>query len=174
VYIPIGGNRVSKGRQVYNLLILWLLTGLWHGAHCTFIVWGLFYFLLLVAERFTGIDKKPGALSRVYTLFFVLIGWVLFRSESLPLAFRYLGAMFGLGRGKLIDETFIRCFSNGKWILAAGILLSTPLVPFCRQKLKAAGGIYQAAAALALAAIFCLSILVCVKSDYNPFLYFNF
>jgi hypothetical protein len=134
----------------------------------------LFYFFLLVAERFTGIDKKPGVFSRMYTLFFVLIGWVLFRSESISLALRYLGAMFGLEQGKLIDETSIQCFSNGKWILAAGILLSTPIVPFCTQKLKATGGIYQVAAALGLAAIFCLSILVCIKSDYNPFLYFNF
>jgi D-alanyl-lipoteichoic acid acyltransferase DltB (MBOAT superfamily) len=174
VYIPMGGNRVSKKRQVYNLLVLWLLTGLWHGANWTFVAWGLFYFLLLVMERFTGIEKRLGVFSRVYTLFFVIIGWVLFRSESFPVVFRYLGAMFGLGHGGLIDETFTQCFSNSKWIFVAGILLSTPIVPFCKQKMKTAGRIYQPATALALALIFGLSLLVCIKSDYNPFLYFNF
>jgi D-alanyl-lipoteichoic acid acyltransferase DltB (MBOAT superfamily) len=174
VYIPMGGNRVSKGRQIYNLLALWLLTGLWHGANWTFIAWGLFYFFLLLLERFTGIEKKLGIFSRVYTLLFVMIGWVLFRAESLPRAFRYLGVMFGRGPGGLIDETFVQCFSNGKWILAAGILLSTPIVPFCKEKMKALGKVYQPAAALVLAVIFVLSLLVCIKSDYNPFLYFNF
>ncbi|MHB9293969.1 putative alginate O-acetyltransferase complex protein AlgI [Hollandina sp. SP2] len=174
VYIPMGGNRVSKGRQMYNLLALWLLTGLWHGANWTFIAWGLFYFFLILLERFTGIEKKLGGFSRVYTLLFVMIGWVLFRAESLPQAFRYLGAMFGRGSGGLIDETFVQCFSNGKWILVAGILLSTPIVPFCKEKMKALGKVYQPAAALVLAALFVLSLLVCIKSDYNPFLYFNF
>jgi D-alanyl-lipoteichoic acid acyltransferase DltB (MBOAT superfamily) len=174
VYIPMGGNRVSTGKQIYNLLILWLLTGLWHGANWTFIAWGLFYFFLLVLERFTGIEKKLGVFSRFYTVFFVIIGWVLFRAESLPQAFQYLGVMFGLGQGGLMDETFTRCFSNGKWILAAGIVLSTPIVPFCTRKFKAAGRAYHLASALALTVIFSLSLLVCIKSDYNPFLYFNF
>jgi D-alanyl-lipoteichoic acid acyltransferase DltB (MBOAT superfamily) len=172
VYIPMGGNRVSKGRQIYNLLVLWLLTGLWHGANWTFIAWGLFYFFLLLVERFTGIERISGVFSRFYTLFFVMIGWVLFRAEDLPRALRYLGAMFG--RGPLIDGTFTQCFSSGKWILAAGILLSTPVVPLCKKKIKIPGKAYQAAAALVLAVIFVLSVLVCVKSDYNPFLYFNF
>jgi D-alanyl-lipoteichoic acid acyltransferase DltB (MBOAT superfamily) len=174
VYIPMGGSRVSKGRQIYNLLALWLLTGLWHGANWTFIAWGLFYFCLLSLERFTGIEKKLGAFSRVYTLLFVIIGWVLFRAESLPLAFRYMGAMFGLGSGGLIDETFVSCFSNGKWILVAGILFSTPIASFCKEKLKATGKIYQPVSTVALAAVFALSLLVCIKSNYNPFLYFNF
>jgi hypothetical protein len=170
----MGGNRVSQGRRIYNLLVLWFLTGLWHGANWTFIVWGLFYFFLLLFERFTGVEKKLGIFSRVYALFFVIIGWVLFRAESLPLAIRYLGAMFGWGQGGLIDETFMLYFSNGKWIFLAGLLLSTPIVPFCKQRLKLAGRIYQLAAALTLAMIFGLSLLASIKSDYNPFLYFNF
>jgi D-alanyl-lipoteichoic acid acyltransferase DltB (MBOAT superfamily) len=174
VYIPMGGSRVSKGRQIYNLLALWLLTGLWHGANWTFIAWGLFYFFLLLLERFTGIENKLGVFSRIYTLFFVILGWVLFRAESLPRAFRYMKALFGLEQGGLIDETFVRCFSNGKWLLAAGILLSTPIAPFCKEKMKAAGSVYQAAPAFILAAVFGLSLLVCIKSEYNPFLYFNF
>jgi D-alanyl-lipoteichoic acid acyltransferase DltB (MBOAT superfamily) len=178
VYIPMGGNRVSRGRLLFNLLILWFLTGLWHGANWTFIAWGLFYFLLLVLERFTGIAKKLGVFSRVYTLFFVIIGWVLFRAESLTLAVRYMGAMFGVGSAGLIDETFRYYFSNGKWVLAAGVMLSTLIVPFCKQRLgvttRVTTPVYQAAQAIVLGALFCLSLLVCIKSSYNPFIYFNF
>jgi hypothetical protein len=173
----MGGNRVSGGRLIFNLLVLWFLTGLWHGANWTFIAWGLFYFLLLVLERFTGIAKKLGAFSRVYTLFFVILGWVLFRAESLPLAAHYAGAMFGIGSTGLIDDTFRLYFSNGKWILLAGTVLSTPIVPFCKERIAASrvpSLIYQTAAALGLGALFCLSLLVCIKSSYNPFIYFNF
>jgi D-alanyl-lipoteichoic acid acyltransferase DltB (MBOAT superfamily) len=174
VYIPMGGNRVPRKRLIFNLLILWLLTGLWHGADWTFIAWGLFYFLLLVVERFTGIEKKLGVFSRFYTLFFVIIGWVLFRAESITLAARYVGAMFGFGSAGLIDETFWHYFSSGKWVLAAGIVLSTPFVPFLKRRIGVATKVYQVVSAVGLAALFCLSLLVCIKSSYNPFIYFNF
>ncbi|MDR1352940.1 MAG: MBOAT family protein [Treponema sp.] len=176
VYIPMGGSRVSRGRSFFNLLILWLLTGLWHGANWTFIAWGLFYFLLIAFERVTGISllKKPGAFSRIYTLFFVIIGWALFRSESITLAVQYVGAMFGVGSRGLIDETFWYYFANGKWLLLAGILLSTPFVPFCKQKIGVTNRVYQSISAFGLAALFCLSLVVCIKATYNPFIYFNF
>jgi D-alanyl-lipoteichoic acid acyltransferase DltB (MBOAT superfamily) len=174
VYIPMGGSRVSRGRSFFNLLILWLLTGLWHGANWTFIAWGLFYFLLIAFERVAGIEKRPGVFSRIYTLFFVIIGWALFRSESIPLALRYVGAMFGVGSRSLIDETFWLYFANGKWFLLAGILLSTPVVPFCKQKIGVTTRVYQGISAFGLAALFCLSLVVCIKSTYNPFIYFNF
>jgi D-alanyl-lipoteichoic acid acyltransferase DltB (MBOAT superfamily) len=173
----MGGNRVSRGRSFFNLLILWLLTGLWHGANWTFIAWGLFYFLLIAFERVTGIaamKKKPGGFSRIYTLFFVIIGWVLFRSDSITLAVRYAGAMFGVGSAGLIDETFWYYFANGKWILLAGVVLSTPIAPFCKQKIGVTSRVYQGVSAVGLAALFCVSLLVCIKSTYNPFIYFNF
>ena len=176
VYIPLGGNRVSKGRLVRNLFIVWILTGTWHGANWTFIVWGLFYFVLLTAERFTGFPKKRGLVSHVYTLLLVIAGWVLFRSESLPEAGRYLLAMGGIGAKGLADETFFLYFSNGKWVLLVGILFSTPVASFCKQRLGAwlDPRAYQAASSLGLLALFCLSLLVCIKSTYNPFIYFNF
>jgi D-alanyl-lipoteichoic acid acyltransferase DltB (MBOAT superfamily) len=174
VYIPMGGNRVSKGKLIVNLFVVWLLTGTWHGANWTFIAWGLFYFVLLCIERFTGIEKKIGVFSHVYTLFFVIVGWVLFRAESIALACQYLGAMFGFGSAGFIDETFLLYFSNGKWILLAGILLSTPIAPLCRQKIGFNTKMYQFLSTTGLVLIFCLSLLVCIKSTYNPFLYFNF
>jgi hypothetical protein len=82
--------------------------------------------------------------------------------------------MFGVGSRGLIDETFWYYVSNGKWIFLAGILLSTPLAPFCKQKIDVTNRVYQGVSALGLAAMFCLSLLVCIKSTYNPFIYFNF
>ncbi|GHU70689.1 alginate O-acetylation protein [Spirochaetia bacterium] len=179
VYIPLGGNRVSKKRLVGNLFVVWLLTGIWHGANWTFVAWGLFYFVLLAIERFTGFEKKLGVLAKgvlahVYTLFFVIIGWVLFRAESMTLAGRYLSAMFGFGANGLADETFLLYWTNGKWILLAGIVLSTPIVPLCRERLNLRPRVYQLVSSLGLIVIFSLSLLVCIKSTYNPFIYFNF
>jgi D-alanyl-lipoteichoic acid acyltransferase DltB (MBOAT superfamily) len=175
VYIPLGGSRGSRRKTLRNLLILWLLTGIWHGANWTFIAWGLFYFCLILVERRTGIAKKPPVFSRVYTLVAVIIGWVLFRSESLAAAGQYLGAMFGVNAAGFADETFRQYLTNGEWVLAAGILLSAPIGPWCRQKIAAvsAGG-YEALSALGMLILFSLSVLVCIKSSYNPFLYFNF
>jgi D-alanyl-lipoteichoic acid acyltransferase DltB (MBOAT superfamily) len=177
VYIPLGGNRVSKSRLVFNLFIVWLLTGIWHGANWTFVVWGLFYFILLVIERFTGFTKKLGFfLSHVYVLFFVITGWVLFRSDSIAMAMQYISAMFGIGANGLIDETFSLYFSNSKLVLLAGVLLSTPIVSSCRNRLGLYlnKNIYQGISSLGLVIVFCLSVMVCIKSTYNPFLYFNF
>jgi hypothetical protein len=179
VYIPLGGNRVSKRRLVGNLFIVWVLTGIWHGANWTFVAWGLFYFVLLTIERFTGFEKKLGGfsmgiLAHVYTLFFVIIGWVLFRAESISLAGQYLSAMFGFGANGLVDETFFLYWANGKWILLAGIVLSTPIVPFCRKRITVGSNVYQLISSVGLVVIFCLSLLLCIKSTYNPFIYFNF
>jgi D-alanyl-lipoteichoic acid acyltransferase DltB (MBOAT superfamily) len=174
VYIPLGGNRVSKVRLVWNLFVVWLLTGIWHGANWTFIAWGLFYFVLLTIERFTGFEKMLGLFAHVYTLFFVIIGWVLFRAESIRIAADYLSAMFGFGAAGLFDEIFCLYFSNCKWILLAGILLSTPVIPFIKKNFDLNTNIYQVVSSIGLIIIFCLSILVCIKSTYNPFIYFNF
>jgi D-alanyl-lipoteichoic acid acyltransferase DltB (MBOAT superfamily) len=174
VYIPLGGNRVSKGRLGFNLFIVWLLTGIWHGANWTFVAWGLFYFVLLAMERFTGFEKKLGPLSRVYTLLFVIIGWVLFRAESIALAGTYLGAMFGFGTAGLTDEPFFLYFNNGKWVLLAGIIFSTPVGKLCKERLRRNMAAYQIISSAGLILTFSLSLLACIKSTYNPFIYFNF
>jgi D-alanyl-lipoteichoic acid acyltransferase DltB (MBOAT superfamily) len=179
VYIPLGGNRVSKKRLVGNLFVVWLLTGIWHGANWTFVAWGLFYFVLLSIERFTGFQKKLGVFAKgvpahVYTLFFVIIGWVLFRTESISLAWQYLSAMFGFGANGLVDETFFLYWASGKRILLAGIVLSTPIAPFCREKINLRPNVYQLVSSVGLVVIFCLSLLACIKSTYHPFIYLNF
>ncbi|WP_198429896.1 MBOAT family O-acyltransferase [Treponema primitia] len=174
VYIPLGGNRVSKKRLVFNLFIVWLLTGIWHGANWTFIAWGLFYFLLLITERFVGFEKHIGFFSHIYTLFFVIIGWVLFRSESISLARQYLSAMFWFGSIGLTDEIFFLYFKFGKVILLIGILLSTPIASLLKKKFLKNANIYKCVSSVGLIFVFILSLLICIKSTYNPFIYFNF
>lgn len=176
VYIPLGGNRVGPLRQALNLLIVWGLTGLWHGANWTFLVWGLYYFVFLLVEKFTGLDKRLGLLSHPYTLVVVLIGWTIFRAESLPRAAEYLGYMFGRGDG-LIDGIFRYYLLNGRWVLLAGVIGSLPVLPYIKKRFEAHSGLTAAmdiTRTAMTALVFALSLLVCVKSTYNPFIYFNF
>ncbi|MDR1399536.1 MAG: MBOAT family protein [Treponema sp.] len=176
IYIPLGGNRVTKPRLVLNLLVVWLLTGVWHGANWTFVVWGLAYFALIAIERFTGFASRLNSvMARVYTLLCVLLLWVLFRAESLLLAGRYITALFGFGATSFIDETFWLYLSNGKWVLLAGVLLSTPVVRRCGAALAHRDmRVYRIASVLGVIALFSVSLLVCIKATYNPFIYFNF
>ena len=170
VYIPLGGSRVPKGRWVRNLLVVWLLTGVWHGANWTFVVWGLFFFVLLLAEGLTGFTKKLKGFSHVYALLMVLFGWVLFRSENLAQAWTYLGAMFGAGSGGVMDQTFLYYLEGGKWVLLAAVAACFPLGKWAAGR----GYLPLPIRTVLMAAVFLISLLVCVKSTYNPFIYFNF
>jgi D-alanyl-lipoteichoic acid acyltransferase DltB (MBOAT superfamily) len=178
VYIPLGGNRVSRPRLGWNLFVVWLLTGIWHGANWTYIVWGLFFYVFLVLERFTGITRvlqKLRPIAHLYVLLIALISFVIFRSESLTRVVEYLGVMAGIGAAGLVDDTFFLYFSNCKWILLAGMLLSVPVIPLCREKLSGLNlRVYRVLSTLGLMAVFSIAVLVCIKSTYNPFIYFNF
>jgi alginate O-acetyltransferase complex protein AlgI len=189
VYIPLGGNRVSKPRWVLNLFVVWTLTGIWHGANWTFIVWGLYYFIFLLAEKLLGYANKPTWYSRIYTLFIILIGWVLFRSENLAIAFDYIRAMFGIGSKVLVDKVFHYYFQGGKWILLIAAIFCLPVSKYVKQRLEKSLNIQNANRAeqnrfsqvmfqllqiIPLLIVFILSIVVVVNSDYNPFIYFNF
>lgn len=180
VYFPLGGSRVkSKGRLIFNLFAVWFLTGLWHGANWTFILWGLFYFVLLVIEKLTGLEKKApnklpvNILRHIYTLFFVVMGWVLFRAENLTAALQYIKTMFGFGES-FIDGGFIFNLENNAVVLAAGAVLALPVAKKLREKL---GNKYQwtdIPYAVFLAALFICAVSYVVKGSYNPFIYFNF
>ena len=181
IYIPLGGNRVGKSRWVFNLFIVWLLTGIWHGANWTFVVWGLFYFILLITEKLTGFAVKLKWFSRVYTLFFVLIGWVIFRAESLSAAWVYLKIMFGNAYA-FSDQLFLYYLKGGKWVLIAAVIFSFPIVPFIKTRMetnklasyKFVSFSTEIIESIIVFAIFIISLLVCVSSTYNPFIYFNF
>ena len=107
LYIPLGGNRCGTGRNILNLFIVWFLTGLWHGANYTFVLWGMMYFCLLVFERLTGFYKAKGNAISIfkwfYTIFFVVTGWVIFRSDSIKDAFEFIRKMFGLNGNPVFD-----------------------------------------------------------------------
>ena len=188
VYFPLGGSRVgSKALLIRNLMIVWLLTGIWHGAEWTFILWGLLYGLLITGEKLSGIPRKlkqPGhgaekALYRAFTLLVVLLGWVLFRADNLPQAGGYLRTMFGLNQMPLADGTLLFYLRDYRVPLAAGLLCSTPFFGWLKTKIAGEGEGARAAAAEAVTWIFQLALFLCsvgalLMGAHNPFIYFNF
>ena len=177
VYIPLGGNRVSKSRNIFNLFVVWGLTGVWHGANWTFIVWGLMYFVLLTFEKLTGLEKrksKPFMVFRwFYTMFFVIMGWVVFRSNSLTDAFVYMKSMFGLNGNVFSNGMFVGSLEQNAIMLIIGVIACTPLFVKAKAKIKE-NVVLDIAHCGALIAMFVLSICSIVSSSYNPFIYFNF
>jgi len=181
VYFPLGGSRVSnKMLIVRNLFVVWLLTGVWHGANWTFALWGLLYFVFLCVERFlihpAELGKTAAALYRAATLLAVLLCWVFFRSDSIGDAAKYIVQMFSFGSiaagGKFL--VYLREY----WVfMAAGIVFSFPVVPklsaFAGRHARA-GTVLKYAGAATLAALFFLSVCSLVEGAYNPFIYFNF
>jgi alginate O-acetyltransferase complex protein AlgI len=187
LYIPLGGSRGSAARTYRNLLIVFLLCGLWHGASWSFVVWGLFHGALLVGERAGGMSvlaRLPTPLRRAYALGAVLVGWVFFRSDTLPQALDYLGAMVGLGNGQAINAVPHYWSRSLALVLALGTLGSFPVVPWLGERLerlRAHGGptgfLGEVADVLAHAAL--LAVLVACAAwlaagTHNPFIYFRF
>lgn len=175
LYIPLGGNRCSKYRNIFNLFIVWFLTGVWHGANFTFIVWGLMYFILLVLEKLTGFYKykKLKFFKWLYTIFFVLIGWVFFRSESISDAVLYLKIMFGLNENAFVDGLFTGWFTQNIVLIFIGILLSTPLFKYISQK-TINNTLFDWIRVISRIILFILSVASLLSNSYNPFIYFNF
>lgn len=177
LYIPLGGNRCSRKRNVLNLFIVWLLTGLWHGANNTFIVWGILYFFLLLFERYSGWNRAKGrfiiAIKWVYTMFFVMMGWVLFRADTITDAFHYFRKMFGLDMNPLVDGLFSGWFSQTIILMCIGILICTPLPQKLLNKIQD-NILFDLARVSVLICLFILSIASLTSNTYNPFIYFNF
>lgn len=172
VYFPLGGSRVnSKARLVFNLFATWTLTGIWHGANWTFLMWGLLYFVLLTVEKLTGFDKKSGIFGHIYTMLFVVLGWVLFRSESIGNALSYMASMFGIG-AKLYDGYMLTYLSSYKVYFIAGILACFPIQKLFKDKINSK--VYNCVSAAVIFFLFVLSLSFMVKGAYNPFIYFNF
>ena len=173
VYIPLGGNRCSRRRWLWNLFVVWALTGIWHGANWTFLCWGLWYFLLLIFEKQTGFAEKIGRFSHVYALLAIIFGWVIFRSANIGQAVSYIGMMLGIGSTGAIDSGFMY-YLSGSWVVFVyAVLLSVPVAPWVIRKIsRFSWG--RNVESLAGAAIFVLAVLKCISSSYNPFIYFNF
>lgn len=173
VYIPLGGNRVGKRRWVWNMLAVWALTGIWHGANWTFLCWGLLYFALLISERLAGFHKKLGRFSRVYTMLAVILAWVIFRADTLSAGAKYISNMVGVHCNGFVDEAFFDLLQNSFTVLVLSIFLAYPLYPKIMNYLPSENAKSGVKAALCLA-IFALSVIQIVASTYNPFIYFNF
>lgn len=173
VYIPLGGNRVNKGRHILNLLIVWLLTGFWHGAAFNFILWGLYYGVILIAEKYVYgkyMEKAPAFLQHLYTLLIVVIGWTLFAFDDMHALGSYFSAM--LGANGMVDTVFTYYLKSYLPMLVFGIIGSTPLVGSYLKKEhgKAAEILISAATAI----LFVITVAALVTDSYNPFLYFRF
>ena len=182
VYIPLGGSRVKKPRLVFNLFVVWALTGIWHGANWTFVVWGLLYFVLLTFEKLTGVEKKLKSkawlpLKYIYTMVFVCLGWLVFRAESLSDALAYFKTMLGIGT-TTVDDTFVFYVTNYLVLLLAAAVFAVPVAPWLRKRTdrlsKAPKTVCDVAYTVMLFALFLVSISYIVKGSYNPFIYFNF
>ncbi len=174
LYIPLGGNRVKKPRFILNLLIVWAATGIWHGASWNFLLWGLYYFFWLVAEKLwlgKALEKAPGWLRHLYGLFIVAVGWAIFAVEDFTAMGLYLKAMFGFGAG-LWDKTFLYYLRSFLPMLIVGTVASTPLGSSLWKKLPERPRKIALPALLLLGLVFSTAYLV--DGTYNPFLYFRF
>lgn len=174
VYIPLGGNRVRPARHILNLFLVWLLTGIWHGANWTFILWGLIYFLLLMLEKYTPLKRVPKPFGHLYTLLAVCLCWVLFRAASLSSALEYLKAMFGAAPLGIWDGNASIVLTNGFVYFLLGAILSFPIVPYFAKKTFVQKPVVQYLLAFFQLLVFLLTIGFILSSSYDPFIYFNF
>lgn len=183
VYIPLGGSRVKIPRQILNLFIVWLLTGIWHGAQLTYVVWGLVYFVLLLLERYViKLEKRKSPIFkfawRIITLLAINFAWVLFNSGGLGSAMRYCLGMIGFYHVSWAVDTDIIVYIREYWFyLACGFLFTTPIAKICGQKLdenEIIGKILSVVRPLAYGLIFIWAVSFLVLGAHNPFIYFTF
>ena len=174
VYIPLGGSRVPKGRWVFNILVVWMLTGLWHGAAWNFVLWGLLYAVFLLLEKWTtGMQTLPGILRHSYVLLVVLLGFVLFNAADLTQAMGDIGGLFGIGGVPLISTESLYYLRSYGILFVVGIVGTTPIVRNAAVRLSERRlGAVAEPAALILLLIICCAYLV--DGSFNPFLYFRF
>ena len=178
IYIPLGGNRVSNQLYIRNILVVWFLTGIWHGASLNFIVWGLYYGLLLLAERFIWKDKLshlPKFIQHLYTLFLVLIGWVFFMSPSLGSAFKTIFAMFGLGVKSIWDNQALFSLRQNLILIVLASLFSIPIFDVLQKRFVYI--LKQKSIILSVCfwfILFLISIAFIVGNTFQSFLYFAF
>lgn len=180
VYIPLGGNKCPASRHLLNLLIVWALTGLWHGAQWNFLVWGLYYGVILILERYVwgrALGRLPAFVQHIYTFVLVLIGWVFFFSPSLGAAMDYLGVMFGAGASAWIDRQGFY-FLLTHWLLFLLCVIGSSLRGMNILRLLTGSyesrRIRQIAACVVYIGMFLVSLAFLVTESFHPFLYFRF
>ena len=175
LYIPLGGNRCSKPRWMFNLLVVWAATGIWHGASWNYLIWGLYFFVLLMLEKFfllKVLNKAPAVVGHIYTLFFVVVSWAIFAIEDFAQLGAYLKVMFGLGGVPLVDAQLGYYVTSYLPILLVAAVASTPLGAKLYHKLKPRAAEVVCTVLVLAGLVVCTAYLV--DGTYNPFLYFRF
>lgn len=172
VYIPLGGNRVSKAKWVRNIVIVWLLTGIWHGANWTFLVWGMIFCVFQLLERKIRIHNNSKIWGIPYAVFVFLLAFIFFRADSVSAAMSYLGQMIGVGSSGVCDQLFLY-YAGGTWlVLILAIIGATPLVRNVMRKLREKGLVIIEN--IWLFVVFACSLVKIISSSYTAFIYFNF
>ncbi len=176
IYFPMGGNRVSKIKWIRNIMVVWLLTGLWHGAAWNFIIWGLYFGILLMIEKLflkKLLDKLPNIISRIYVLFIVMVSFVIFSGTSTTEIFKNLGGLVGINTTSLVSPESIYYLKSFFVVLVIGIIGSTrlPKTLAISDKLKKVTNVLEP---IFLIIVLVLSTSYIIDSTFNPFLYFRF
>lgn len=181
VYIPLGGNRVGVWKHIRNILVVWMLTGIWHGASWNFVLWGLYYGILLLIEKFVlgkYLKKLPGVFQHIYCMFFVMLGWNLFVFDDMSAGISFARALFGTyGAGFCSRETLYLLYNNA--VLMVLLILGSTQLParagnWICAKLRGMETILTIVKNVFYVGIFLLSVAWLVDASYNPFLYFRF
>ena len=178
IYIPLGGNRVSVPKQIRNIFVVWALTGLWHGANWNFVVWGLYYGILLLIEKFvlkSFLEKVPDSIKHTYTMLFVIVGWLFFASEDLGFALDYLKIMFFASGNTIVDTAGIYYLYTNIVMFAILIVFSTPIIKRTLESLaqKYRDKLINPSLVIYGLVLFLVTAYL-VNETYNPFLYFRF
>ena len=175
VYIPLGGSRVSKIINIRNILVVWMLTGLWHGASWNFVLWGLYYGIFLMLEKFIlkkYIEKLPKVFKHIYTLFIVVIGWTIFAFDDTKVLFSYLSNMFNIFKYPIVDSMFFYYIKNYIVVLVLSVIFSMPIYNNLSKKIDRR---YKYILVyIVYLILFVITLSYIVSDTYNPFLYFRF
>jgi len=185
VYFPLGGSRVkSKLRLVFNLSVVWLATGIWHGANWTFLLWGILHGVVIIIEKLFDLPKKlekkkiSSGIYQIFTLLVVVLGWVLFRAESITQGMTYIKTMFGATSAMFVDTNTAFYFREYFVLFAAGIFCALPLAKKLKESFSAKGEKMAALCenweAMVQLILFVISVSFLVMNAHNPFIYFNF
>lgn len=177
VYIPLGGSRVTVGRHIVNMFIVWTLTGLWHGANYTFILWGMIYFVFLTIEKYIIKPEKRRkvvkSMWRVVTLCIVIIAWVFFRADTLSMGVEYCRAMFGQLNIPLWSSKCYFTIKNNVVFIIVGIIFSTPIVSKVKNRIGCKNAVEETINIIYIAG-FLWAVSYLVLGAHNPFIYYNF
>ena len=177
LYFPLGGSRVkSKARLIFNMFMVWSLTGLWHGAAWTYVLWGCGFFVMLVIERFTGLRKwmEKHAVGHFYAMLMVVFFTVMIRCDNLPHAWTMYGTMLGVNGAALWNSVTGVMLKEYGWFFLAAVICGLPVRGFIVEKLHVNENLVRVVGAVALVALTALSISYIAINGYNPFIYFNF